>query len=277
MQTFTVRQAPVALTLAGSDSGGVAGMQADLLTFAANGVYGVSAMTCVTAQNPEVVAKLVALDPDFVIEQAEAVTQYFAVSAAKTGMLCNREMIDQVADFFSRNAQIKLVVDPVLVSSSGAHLLSEEAIDAFRRRLLPIATVITPNLDEAEILVGNPLRSLDALERAVKKMATEWDATVYLKGGHLGGDTLYDVVSDPKGATRFYSQKRIHTIDTHGSGCTLSACVAAHLAKGANTIGAIEAARTYLRRGMESPVFHSGNPFINHFPKGKAAVASRQS
>jgi hydroxymethylpyrimidine/phosphomethylpyrimidine kinase len=209
----------------------------------------------------------VALEPDFVIEQTEAVTQYFAIRAAKTGMLCNVEIIDRVADFFSRNRHIQLVVDPVLVSSSGAHLLNEEAIDAYRKRLMPLATAITPNLDEAEILVGNPLRSPNELDRAAKKMAGTWNATVYLKGGHLTGETLYDIVCDPHGEPRSFSQERFQSIDTHGSGCTLSACMAAHLARGAAPIAAIEAARTYLRRAMESPVFHSGNPFINHFPK----------
>lgn len=271
MQTVPSKQAPVALTIAGSDSGGLAGLEADLLTFAANGAYGLSALTCVTAQNPEGVLDLTALEPEFVIKQAEAVAQYFAVHAAKTGMLCNPKMINLVADFFSLNWHIKLVVDPVIVSSSGAQLLCKEAIDAYRKRLLPLATVITPNLDEAQILTGYTLRAPEELLRAAKEMAAAWNATVYLKGGHLDGDTLYDVICNPKAESHSYSQTRIQTIDTHGSGCTLSACVTASLAKGTDPITAIEAARSYLRRGMEHPVFHSGKRFINHFPGTKIA------
>lgn len=266
MQTVPGRQAPVAMTVAGSDSGGVAGMQADLLTFAANGVYGVAAMTCVTAQNPEGVVQVEVLEPEFVIKQAEAVNRYFAVRAAKTGLLYTQEIVDRVSDFFSCNTNISLVVDPVMVSSSGARLLSEEAIDAYRKRLLPLAAVITPNLDEAEILTGRALRSQEELDQAAKEMATEWNANIYLKGGHLEGDILYDVASTRKGESRSFFQKRIRAIDTHGSGCTLSSCVAANLAKGMDAIAAIETARVYLRRGMERPVFHSGNRFINHFP-----------
>lgn len=267
MQTIPARQAPVAMTVAGSDSGSAAGMQADLLTFAANGVYGVAAMTGITAQNPEGVVQLEVLEPEFVIEQAEAVTRYFKVRAAKTGLLCARKIVDHVSDFFSRHARISLVVDPVMVSSSGARILSEDAIDAFRKRLLPLSTVITPNLDEAEILIDRPLRSPNELDQAAREMAAEWDATIYLKGGHLGGEMLYDVVASPDGASHSLSQKRIRAIDTHGSGCTLSSCIAAHLAKGMDAISAIEAARVYLRNGMEQPVFHSGIPFINHFPR----------
>ncbi|QXD31705.1 bifunctional hydroxymethylpyrimidine kinase/phosphomethylpyrimidine kinase [Candidatus Pelagisphaera phototrophica] len=266
MQTFPSRQVPVALTVAGSDSGGVAGMQADLLTFAANGVYGIAAMTCVTAQNPEGVVQVEVLEPEFVIKQAETVNRYFAARAAKTGLLCTQEIVEHVSEFFSRNANIRLVVDPVMVSSSGARLLSEETIDAYREHLLPIAAIITPNLDEAEILIGRPLRSPDEMDQAAQEMATEWNANIYLKGGHLEGDILYDVASTREGESRSFFQKRIRSIDTHGSGCTLSSCVAANLAMGMDAIAAIEAARIYLRRGMERPVFHSGNRFINHFP-----------
>ncbi|MEM9159118.1 MAG: bifunctional hydroxymethylpyrimidine kinase/phosphomethylpyrimidine kinase [Verrucomicrobiota bacterium] len=266
MRTPNLKQTPVAMTVAGSDSGGMAGMQADLLTFAANGVYGVTAMTCVTAQNPEGIAKLEVLDADFVSEQAKALNRYFAIQAAKTGLLCNREIIDQVADFFISNPSIQLVVDPVMVSSSGARIISEEAIDALKSKLLPLAKIITPNLDEAEILIDSPLKDPDALERAAKEMASKWNATVYLKGGHLGGERLYDISCSPEGESRSYSQKSIQSIDTHGSGCTLSSCITAHLAKGEGSLASIEHARDYLRKGMERPVFHRNAPFINHFP-----------
>lgn len=242
-------------------------MQADLLTFAANGVYGVTAITCVTAQNPSGIVRVESLETEFVIEQAEAVMQYFTVRAAKTGLLYSLETIKKVAAFFSRNPDIRLVIDPVMVSSSGSRIISTEAIDAYQTLLLPLASVITPNLNEAEILIGHRLRTPEDMDRAAEELAAEWNATIYLKGGHLGGNKLFDVVCDPEGALRSFSQKRIRTIDTHGSGCTLSACVTAHLAMGASPIRAIETARTYLRRGMEKPVFHSGNRFINHFPK----------
>jgi len=275
VQTVKERQAPVAMTVAGSDSGGMVGMQADMLTFAANGVYGVAAMTCVTAQTPEGIAQVEFLDPDFVIKQAEELGRYFPIKAAKTGLLFKQAVIEKVADFFSRNSDIKLVVDPVMVASNGDRIISEEAIEAYKERLLPLATVITPNLDEAEILAGRSLDSPKEFADAAKEMSSQWGATVYLKGGHLKGQTLYDVVHEPEGESRSFTQERIQLIDTRGSGCSLSACVASQLAKGSDAIQAIEQARKYLRQGMERPVYLSGKRFINHFPNSTATAAQK--
>lgn len=262
-------QAPVALTIAGSDSSGTVGMQADLLTFAANGVFGVTALTCVTAQSPDGISGVETLDPDFVIRQAEEVSKYFPIEAAKTGMLRSEEMIEKVAEFFAHNRQIKLVVDPVLVSSKGSRFVTDDALVAYEKKLLPLAHVITPNLDEAQILFGQSLRTLDELTLAAKELACKWDSTVYLKGGHLGGDTLHDVFCPPSGEPISYAQRGISSINPKGSGCTLSACIASHLAKGVDHASAVDRAREYLRAGMERPIVHSAGRFINHFPESR--------
>lgn len=258
--------APVALTIAGSDSGANAGLQADLLSFAANGVYGVCSITCITAQNPLSISSIQALPPELVEEQARQVAKYYQIRAAKTGMLFNLRIIEAVASFFRSHTDIELVVDPVMVSSSGKALLQDEAIAAIKDKLLPLAEVITPNLDEAEILYRKPIKDLATMKAAAAEMAQAYQSHVVLKGGHLPGDDLFDVVASPEGRIETYRQSRIHEIDTHGSGCTLSAAIAAQLAKGQSTFAAIEAARAYLRRGMERPLTLHGKTFINHFP-----------
>lgn len=258
--------APVALTVAGSDSGANAGAQVDLLTFAANGVYGTSALTCLTAQNPKGITNIHPVPADFIVDQMSQVAEFFAVKAAKTGMLFSRENIGRIARFFADHPNIKLVVDPVMVASSGKRLLQPDAIECLKEELLPLATVVTPNLDEAEILLDRPLRSPDEMERAARELAERYHTTALVKGGHLAGNELYDVLCEPNGTLRSFRQTRIPDIDTHGSGCTLSAATAAGLAKGMDATSAVQAARAYLRRGMEQGVRLSGERFINHFP-----------
>lgn len=258
--------APVALTIAGSDSGANAGIQADLLAFAANGVYGATAIACLTAQNPVSVSAIHAAPGGFVREQANQVQAYFRPRAAKTGMLFNAEIIEAVADFFAAHPEIRLVVDPVMVATSGKPLLEPLAIETIKRRLLPLADVVTPNLDEAAILVGRALPGPREIEEAARELAAAYETCAFIKGGHLPGDELRDIVCEPGGQLHCFTQARIHGINTHGSGCTLSAAIAARLALGESPLAAIQEARRYLRRGMEHPIRLGGDRFINHFP-----------
>ena len=180
------------LTIAGSDSGGGAGIQADLLTFAALGVFGTSALTCVTAQNPRGVTGVAALDPDLVARQIAAVCDAFPVEAAKTGMLYSAPIIHAVAAAASRIPI--LVVDPVMVAASGAQLLEPEAVDTLCGELIPQARVITPNLDEAKILCGHPIASVGQMREAARELSERFEVGVVIKGGHLPGDTITDVL-----------------------------------------------------------------------------------
>lgn len=259
--------APVALTIAGSDSGANAGIQADLLSIAANGVYGVTVLTCVTAQNPDGLTKAEPLDPALVQAQLEQVCVYFRPKAIKTGMLLSPEIVQTVADFLSGLDDARLVVDPVMVSSAGQTLLEPKAIELIQTELLPLATVVTPNLDEAQILVDRPITSEDDMLEAAAELSASYHAWILLKGGHLAGNHLTDVLVSPDGAIQTASQERILSIDTHGSGCTLSAAIAAQLALGQSVPQAIAKAQGYLRRGMEDPLHLGQRPFINHFPR----------
>jgi hydroxymethylpyrimidine/phosphomethylpyrimidine kinase len=256
---------PVALSIAGSDSGGGAGIQADLLTFAANGVFGTTAITCLTAQNPDGVTGIEAMPAAFVREQIEQVHRYFSIGAIKTGMLFNEEIITAVSDFLEAHPEIPVVEDPVMVATSGAVLLHESAIAALQLKLLPRATVITPNLDEAAVLLGSRPKSVPEMERAAVKLATSTGVPVLLKGGHLEEtDDVIDLLAFADGATHEFSARRIENVDTHGSGCTLSSAIAANLARNWELIQAIGEALTYLRRGMRQPLTLNGRPFIQH-------------
>lgn len=256
---------PVALSIAGSDSGGGAGIQADLLSFSANGVFGTTAVTCLTAQNPDGVSAIEALPSDFVREQIEQVHRYFRIAAVKTGMLFNREIIQAVSDFLEDNPDIPVVVDPVMVATSGAVLLHESAIEALQLKLLPRATVITPNLDEAGVLLGNVPSSVEEMEEAGLKLARTIGVAVLLKGGHLDDTAqVTDILARPDGECHPFTARRIDNTNTHGSGCTLSSAIAANLARQWDLTKAIGEALTYLRRGMRQPLYLNGQPFIQH-------------
>jgi len=248
---MTRRQSlPVALTIAGSDSGGGAGIQADLLTFAALGVHGASAITCLTAQNPRGVRAIQAARPGIVRQQIEAVFEELPPAAVKTGMLFAAPIIDVVADFFRRRRGPPLVVDPVMVATSGARLLQPSAVRALQERLLPLATLITPNLDEAAILVGRPLRSVEDLRAAAREIRERYGCAVLVKGGHLKGlaeavDIFYD------GRTELLlSAPFIRGVSTHGTGCTYSSAIAAHLARGCRLPAAVERAKHYITQAI---------------------------
>jgi hydroxymethylpyrimidine/phosphomethylpyrimidine kinase len=259
-------ECPVALTIAGSDSGGGAGIQADLLTFAAHGVFGTTALTSLTAQSPDGVTAVEALPPVFVAEQILQVCRYFTVRALKTGMLYSAAVIEAVGDFLATHRQIPAVVDPVMVATSGARLLKADAIAALRGKLLHQAALVTPNLDEVEALLGSRPANPAEMIAAGRRLASQHGTPFLLKGGHLTGSELTDVLITPDGSVRSFVSRRVEGVDTHGGGCTLSAAITANLAKGMAVDHAVEAARAYLFRGLDRSLMVSGRRAINHFP-----------
>ncbi|RME66656.1 MAG: bifunctional hydroxymethylpyrimidine kinase/phosphomethylpyrimidine kinase [Verrucomicrobia bacterium] len=258
------RPTPVALSVAGSDSGGGAGVQADLLTFAALGVYGTTAITCVTAQNPDSVSAVHAVPARVIGEQMRQVAAFFRIGAMKTGMLLRAAIIREVARFLAEHPRLPVVVDPVMVATSGARLLQQDAIRALADDLLPRASLITPNLDEAAVLLGSRPQTPDELKEAAAALASRFGTAVLLKGGHLSGDRLFDVLARPGHRPRLFRGSRIKNVDTHGSGCTLSAAITALLARDATIEEAVVGARRYLRQGMTRPVFPGHRRFIAH-------------
>ena len=246
---------PIALTIAGSDSGGGAGIQADLKTFAALGVHGTSAITCITAQNPRGVTGIQAIRADMVRKQLEAVFAELRPGAVKTGMLFSTEIIHVVADFFASGRRPPLVVDPVMVATSGAVLLKPSAIRALKEQLLPLATLITPNLDEAEILIGRKLRSLADLSSAAREIHERFGCAVLVKGGHLQNAKLaVDVFFDGK-TLREFTARRVRGVSTHGTGCTYSAAIAAGLAQGEPLPTAVASAKSFITRAIAESYF----------------------
>jgi hydroxymethylpyrimidine/phosphomethylpyrimidine kinase len=258
-----------ALTIAGSDSGGGAGVQADLKTFAANGVHGTSALTAVTAQNTSEVRGVVALDPAFVRLQVETVLADFAVGAVKTGMLATAGTVCEVAALADAGALPHLVVDPVLVSSSGQQLMEPAGIAAYLERLLPLALVATPNLREAAVLTGVPVEELTSLEArvaAAERVRSGGARWVVVKGGHLTG-SADDVVAGPDG-THILPGERVGTRNDHGTGCSLSAAVAAQLAGGASVPEALRAAKAFVTRALAGGArwrLGAGHGPLDHF------------
>ena len=239
---------PVALTIAGSDSGAGAGIQADLKTFAAHGVYGVSAITAVTAQNTLGVSGVQEIEPGLVSAQIGAVASDFPVAAAKTGMLASAAIVRAVVEAVEAH-RLRVVVDPVMVAKSGDRLLRPDAVEALREELLPRAALLTPNLPEASDLTGRPVEREEDMRAAGERLLEMGARAVFVKGGHLEGDEIVDLFLDGEGA-RCFRDARIETRATHGTGCTLSAAVAANLALGRGLRDAVERARSYLRAAM---------------------------
>ena len=253
-----------ALTIAGSDSGGGAGIQADLKTFAALGVYGSSAITALTAQNTLGVQGVYPVDPEFVGQQIDSVMSDIGAHAAKTGMLFSAEIIQVVAERVRRWGIERLVVDPVMVAKSGDRLLREDAIDALWRELLPLAHIITPNLGEASVLAGFEVRDKPTMEQAARVIHALGARIVVVKGGHLA-DCADDLVYD--GASmRWLPAEHIDTPHTHGTGCTFSAAIAALLAQGHEPLEAIARAKDYLTAALRAaqPIGAGHSP-VNHF------------
>jgi hydroxymethylpyrimidine/phosphomethylpyrimidine kinase len=241
---------PIALTIAGSDSGGGAGIQADLKTFSALGVHGTSAITCLTAQNPKGVRGVQACSPEILRKQIDAVFAELKPAAAKTGMLFSTPLIRVVVERFRQRNAPPLVVDPVMVATSGARLLRPSAIAVIQKELLPLAALVTPNLDEAEILVGRSLSSIEDLRAAAKEIHSRFGCAALVKGGHLRGlaeavDIFYD------GRTELLlSAPFVRGVSTHGTGCTYSAAITAGLARGLKLPDAVRLGKDFITNAI---------------------------
>lgn len=245
-----IRNIPVAITIAGSDSGGGAGIQTDLKTFAALGVHGTTAITCITAQNPKAVTGIEPISASMVQKQLEAIFAGFTPLAAKTGMLFSEEIISIVARFFGKR-RIPLIVDPVMIASSGARLLQPDAVRVLEQKLLPLATLVTPNLDEAEVLIGEKISSRNGLRAAAKEIHRRFGCATLVKGGHLPGEHAVDIFFD--GTTEMELRTRfIKGVSMHGSGCTYSAAIAAYLALGNDLPAALRLAKKFITRKLRS-------------------------
>jgi hydroxymethylpyrimidine/phosphomethylpyrimidine kinase len=264
------------LTIAGSDSGGGAGIQADLKTFSALGCYGMSVICALTAQNTRSVTGIYPVPPEFISLQIDAIMEDIGVDAVKIGMLHSPEVIISVTERLKHYRTPNIVVDPVMVSTGGDKLLQDDAVDALKTILFPIATVITPNLPEAAMLLGQPVENLIGvdglqLETACKNLSAFRAQAVLLKGGHAKSQQMLDLLYTAKNVrmTRFESA-RIDTRNTHGTGCTLSAAIAAHLAKGHPLDEAVRLAKTYINGALEAGAnYQIGNAHgpVHHFHK----------
>jgi hydroxymethylpyrimidine/phosphomethylpyrimidine kinase len=254
-----------AMTIAGSDSGGGAGIQADLKSFAALGVYGTSAITAITAQNTLGVFDVLELPTSLIESQIDAIISDIGTDAVKTGMLSSSEIIQTVADKIRQHELNTLVVDPVMVAKGGDRLLQEQAVDSLRDILVPLATVVTPNAPEAEVLTGMTITTVDHAKIAARILVEEIGATcAVVKGGHLEGPAT-DVLYDGSEFTLF-TQERIPTKNTHGTGCTFASATAAGLAKGLSTIDAVSDAKAYVTAAIQSSLeIGSGHGPLNHF------------
>ncbi|MEY3479433.1 MAG: bifunctional hydroxymethylpyrimidine kinase/phosphomethylpyrimidine kinase [Verrucomicrobiota bacterium] len=240
----------VALTIAGSDCSCGAGAQADLKTFSAFGVYGLSAITCVVSEVPGCVEHVQAVKPEVLRSQIRILFENYPITAVKTGMLYSRKLLRVVSEELAdRLGMYHLVVDPVMVASSGDPLLKKDAIRAYKEELLPLADVVTPNLDEAAVLLGRKLTTRRAMDLAARELHAAFGAAVVLKGGHLRGRTAVDVLCDRKGIREF-ALPYLRGRETHGSGCTLSAAIAAGLARGRTLGASVGAAKEFLHRGI---------------------------
>jgi hydroxymethylpyrimidine/phosphomethylpyrimidine kinase len=255
----------VALTIAGSDSGGGAGIQADLKTFHAFGVFGTSAITAITAQNTRGVSGVHPVPVGMVRAQIAAVVEDLRPAAAKTGMLATAELVECVAAAVEELGVPRLVVDPVMVATSGDRLLDADAERGIVARLLPLAVLVTPNLDEAELLCGFEVRSPAQMRRAAGALVEAGSGAALIKGGHLEGDEVLDLLFDGS-EWREWRRPRLETTSTHGTGCTLSAAAAAGLALDLPLVDAVEAALDFVRRALEgAPGLGSGHGPLDHF------------
>jgi len=272
-QAMIASTLPVACTVAGSDSGGGAGIQADLKTFAACRVYGASAIVALTAQNTVGVRRVEAVSPAMVADQIDAVAEDLRPAAWKTGMLASAELVRLVAERLRAHRAAHLVVDPVMVAKSGDRLLAEDAVDALRSELLPLAEVVTPNLPEVEALTGIAVRDRAGARAAAEALAAMGPRLVVVKGGHAPGETVVDLVLERDGGTAFELEyPRVPGTSTHGTGCTFSAAIAAFLARGVPAPDAIASARAYLQQALlRAPGLGAGHGPLGHADPALAA------
>ena len=263
------------LSIAGSDSGGGAGIQADLKTFSALGCYGMTAITAITAQNTQGVRAIHGVPPDMLRAQIDAVVEDIGVDAVKIGMLHSPEVVAVVADALRRHQLPHVVLDPVMVATSGDRLMADETVQVLVRELFPLATVVTPNLDEAALLLGRPIPGIEALDGAARALLALGAPAVLLKGGQLPGDEVVDVLVLPDRTLQHLRSPRIATHNGHGTGCTLSSAIAAHLALGQALPEAVALARAYILGAIQAGAAvrtGQGHGPLNH---GYAPMAQR--
>lgn len=257
-----------ALTIAGSDSGGGAGIQADLKTFAALGCYGSSVITALTAQNTRSVTGIMPVPPAFIAEQMKAVLSDIGADAVKIGMLHSAEVIEQVAKTLLEFGIRTIVLDPVMVAKSGDKLLQDEAVDALKTYLLPIASVITPNLPETSVLLGRPVETFADMQQAAVDLSKLGPKAVLVKGGHLTTDESTDLLYLAANNQHLFPANRIQTGNSHGTGCTLSSAIAAGLAKGLPVMDAVASAKIYLTGALQAGAMYKlghGHGPVHHF------------
>ena len=254
-----------ALTIAGSDSSGGAGIQADIKTMTAHGVYAMSAITALTAQNTTGVTDILESTPEFLAEQLDCVFTDIFPDAVKTGMVSSTALIEVIAAKLRQYGARNIVVDPVMVATSGSRLISEDAVGALCEHLLPLATVLTPNIPEAELLSGMEIKDAGGMERAARAISERYGCSVLCKGGHQINDA--DDLLWRNGAGRWFRGKRIATSNTHGTGCTLSSAIASELAKGLDLDGAVERAKAYISGALSAmlDLGHGSGPMDHMF------------
>ena len=254
-----------ALTIAGSDSSGGAGIQADIKTMTAHGVYAMSAVTALTAQNTTGVTDILESTPEFLAEQLDCVFTDIFPDAVKTGMVSSTALIEVIAAKLRQYGAKNIVVDPVMVATSGSRLISEDAVGALCEHLLPLATVLTPNIPEAELLSGMEIKDAGGMERAARAISERYGCAVLCKGGHQINDA--DDLLWRNGAGRWFRGKRIATSNTHGTGCTLSSAIASELAKGLDLDGAVERAKAYISGALSAmlDLGHGSGPMDHMF------------
>ncbi len=252
-----------ALTIAGSDCSGGAGIQADIKTLMANGVYAMSAITAITAQNTLGVTAIMDVTPDFLAKQLDAIFTDIPPDAVKTGMVSQTSLIEVIVERLRHYKAKNIVVDPVMISTSGSKLIADDAIESLKTQLFPLATLLTPNIPEAEVISGEKITSADDMERVAALIGTKYDTAVLCKGGHNlndANDLLWH-----NGASYWFNGKRIDNPNTHGTGCTLSSAIAANLAKGTTLPDAVRNAKDYISSALEAGLNlgHGSGP-LNH-------------
>ena len=257
------------LTIAGSDSGGGAGIQADLKTFSAIGCYGMSVITALTAQNTRGVTGIHAVPPDFAVQQIEAVFSDMGADAVKIGMLYSAELIEAVSEALKKHDARKIVLDPVMVAQSGDKLLQDDAIEAIKTHLMPLADVVTPNIPEASVLCGRQLKQWSDIESAAETLARHGSRSILIKGGHGDQNESTDLLFLAR-ENRFVSltADRIQTLNNHGTGCTLSSAIAAYRAKGRDIEAAVQKAKSFMNRAIAAGAGYKlghGHGPVHHF------------
>ncbi|AWW30004.1 bifunctional hydroxymethylpyrimidine kinase/phosphomethylpyrimidine kinase [Echinicola strongylocentroti] len=263
------------LTIAGSDSGGGAGIQADLKTFSALGCFGTSVITATTAQNTLGVKSIHDIPVQHIKEQLEAVLSDIRPKAIKIGMINRPEVVEVIVEALGQYPDIPVVFDPVMVATSGDRLIKEETVEVLKKELFPISHIITPNMDEAAVLIGKAVDSLPEMEKAASQLLTYGSAFVLVKGGHLNGDSVADVLCGHDGQMQVFKSEKITTGNVHGTGCTLSSAIAVFLAKGMEVEKAVELARNFVFQAIDAGKTvktGQGSGPLNHFHQPKKMI-----